>query len=170
MHVSPSRGTKKIRDNTQERPLLSQFLTVQENHSEKSETFLWNHTCRCVLAFVHVYVFVHVFAPNPPWYPRFMRPPLRCGECWTEWAAPPALGRSAWSVTTASQTLLWSAARRLAAPRGQRSPLEGLRLHPQTTRQRWHHTLHQNTYLVSDFFWRCWDSKANIWEVKKKTY
>lgn len=79
------------------------------------------------------YVFVWSFlCPRGSQIPWFMRPPLRCGECWTGWAVPLAPGRNAWSEATASRTLLWSAAGRPAAPRGQRSPREGLRLHLRT--------------------------------------
>lgn len=90
-----------------------------------------------------------IFAVDDPW---FMRRPLRYGECWTEWAAPPALDRSAESGATTSQTLLWSAARPAAAPQGQRSPLTGPHLHLHTKRNGRNHT---------DAFW-----VLNIWATQ----
>lgn len=87
-----------------------------------------------------------IFAPDDLW---FMRRPLRCGECWTEWAAPPVPDRSAWNGATASQTLLWSAARPAAAPQGWRSPLTGPHLHPRTKGNGWNHT---GAYRVSNIW------------------
>lgn len=106
-----------------------------------------------------MFVFVHMFAQRSPW---FMRPPLRCGEYWTEWVGPPGLGRNVWSEATASQTPLWSAARRPTALRGQRSPQGGLHLHLQRKGYRWNHTLHLYSFqfmesLRSEDWDEIWD-------------
>lgn len=101
-------------------------------------------------------------AQKSPW---FMRPLLRCGEYWTEWVAPPGLGRSVWSEATASQTPLWSAARRPTALRGQMSPQGGLHLHLQRKGYRWNQTLHLYCFQYLESL-RFEDLKARVlWSI-----
>lgn len=118
----------------------------EEKHMQDFNYYHETHLYVCLYTFIlYVCPFLCWKSSPTPW---FMRPPLRCGECWTGWAVPPAQGRNVWSEATASQTLLWSAARQPAALQGQRSPQKGLCLHLQTKGHRWKSTLHLNCTLI----------------------
>lgn len=124
-----------------------------------------------MLAFVHVYVYVHVFAPNPSWYP----------DLWGH----------LWDVVNVGQSelrlLRWveTPGAKPQPPKHSCDQQQDDQQPPEDKGLHWRDaacihrqkdtgetTLHQNTYLVSDFHLRCEDLKAkalgSIWAKEGK--